>query len=287
MGYLRSVWLVLLSCGVSLLSAEVWADDKALMLGISGYANKPNIIAHHQPLIDYLDSKLDDPVTVEVAPDMPLFYERALAQEFDLVVASAQYAMQLQRLGLYQVVAKSTADLRPALVLSKKRKVNAMSELAGLRVALPDVASLLGVVFKQTIDTGNAGLSQKIQWVHATTYREAVDFVMAGKADAALSVAPMINLLKSEGVDSLYYKQLPMPSLASFFMVKVDHPRLDREELQLLMRNSSQWFWRYKKKNKVPDWRAMYSPVESVDLPALEPYIDRLIELELAPAEME
>lgn len=190
-GQLRA-WLFsgLLLAG-SLLASNVAAQDNSLKLGIAPHTSARVILEMYQPLRQYLERSLGQPVEVETAPDFTEFGRRALNQEYDLAVTTGHQARLYQTDAGYLPLLTYQADFKAVALVAKNSKFQKPADLRGTTILALSPSSLVSLWGVHWLKSNNVGDI-------TTRYVSAADSVarqvLAG--DAALAFTSLANFQK-------------------------------------------------------------------------------------------
>lgn len=187
---LRTVWRRLsatIFLGVSLfgLCFPVYAlSSTALEIGILPYLPTHTILERYQPLRNFLEQRLREPVSIVTAPDYASFIERTQQREYPLVVTASHAARLAELEAGYQPILRPSGETYATLLVRTDSAYRDIKDLRGKTIATPDpyaIVSQMGVNWLR-----QAGLrpGRDVTLQSSFTHTTSLHAVVEGAADA-------------------------------------------------------------------------------------------------------
>ena len=163
----------------------VIAAKKLTELGIFPYLQTRSLVRIHTPLANSVAESLRTLVTIATAPDFVTFRNRALANEYDILIVPPNMTQKLIRKARYKPLAVSANRIRGVFIAKKNGVVSALAELRQRTVAVPSriaAVTLLGkaVLREAHFDDDAVDLQQ------AGSHMNALALLDVGDVDVAL-----------------------------------------------------------------------------------------------------
>ncbi len=182
-----------------LLATASWcafaAGQQPLSIGLFPNLSTRLLLETYQPLREFLEQQLQQPVVMYTAPDFHSFISRTQNGEYDIIVTAPHFARLAQTDAGYQPLFAYRNDITAAVVVRKDSQLNDISQLRGAKIAAPDrlaMVTLLGL--KLLRDRGlEADRDYAFQWT--TTHSNVALAVLRGDAAAGLiGIIPLKQL---------------------------------------------------------------------------------------------
>lgn len=181
---------------VNVMAADAGAVSKGeLTFGIVPSFSTRVLFAKYEPLRNYLEQRLGQPVRLYTATDFKTFYIKTRNKQYDLVFIAPHLARLAQRQANMVPLARYSQNVNPILAVPKDSTINQAEELRGKSVAIIDpwaLATLAGVNWMRM-----HGLEPKqdYQLVNATSHDSAIRSFGQGNNAAAFALRQGIQQL--------------------------------------------------------------------------------------------
>jgi phosphonate transport system substrate-binding protein len=116
---------------------------RAVELGLLPNLSARTLLAQYQPMREFLERRLQQPVQVSTAPSWSAFHRRTAAREYDLIVTAANMARVAQLDSGYTPLVSYSPQIKGLVVFAKQRPLRSIDELRGQRLALSNPQSLV------------------------------------------------------------------------------------------------------------------------------------------------
>ncbi len=243
-----------------------------LKLGIMPFNSALALIKTHQPLRQYLQTRLARPVDIFTSTDYFTFLNEILEGHFDLAIAGPHFgSMAIERgwipLFRYQAV------LQPIFVVRPGAGIATLDDLRGKRIGLSSRLSISSIGGVKWLQDHGLHLDKDYRLFERSTHGAAIAAVAVGELDAALTTYTPL-------------KQIPEDVRAKVTVLPIDikmphlmtlaSPRLDRKEVQKIRQALRDFsspggvgadFFR-------DTGYLGYEEVSAADLRSLKPYVD-------------
>lgn len=117
------------------------------------------ILTQYQPMRQYFERQLGQPVEIQTAPDFKTYYQRTVAGEYDVAVIAANLGRLAEQDHKLAPIAIYDPPIPGLLVMMKSRPVKTIAELRGKKLAMANPQSLvvlrgLGYLKEQGLEIG-------------------------------------------------------------------------------------------------------------------------------------
>jgi len=174
-------------------SGPTLADHNPIEIGILPTLSTRTILTTYQPLREYVEEKLEQPVTLSTAPDYRTFLERTQRGEYRFVVTAPHYARLAQAEAGYIPMVRLTRELRAIVVVRNNSSIQTLADLRNKQVSTSDDTAMLTILGMQLLH--NHGIEPgKTVVIHAfPSLNSAVLAVQNGDSDAAITAQTALN----------------------------------------------------------------------------------------------
>lgn len=172
------------------------AEGPPLIFGLFPNLSPRTLVTIYQPMRDFLESELGQPVELVTAANFTAFTQRMLAKEYDLIVAAPHLARLAQTDAGYALLAHYRQPLQAYLVVSDQSDIKELKALSGKRVAMPDKLAIVTALGADML--AKSGLqAADYRLIEAKSHNNAALSVVNGQADAAaIGSVPYAQLAK-------------------------------------------------------------------------------------------
>lgn len=269
--------LGLLLTAASCLAAA--ASQQPLSIGLFPNLSTRLLLETYQPLREFLEQQLKQPVMIYTSPDFNSFISRTQSGEYDIIVTAPHFARLAQTDAGYQPLFAYRNNITAAVVVRKDSQINDVSQLRGAKIAAPDrlaMVTLLGLKLLQERGL-EAGRDYAFQWT--TTHSNVALAVLRGDAAAGIiGIMPLKQL--PENISRQLQLLTATPSAPSQMLLA--HQRLSSDQLlqfkaAMLQFEQSEAGQKFFKSSGL----AGLKPLGSNDLKPLDPYareVKRMLE---------
>jgi len=181
----RDFSLALLSMGCSATDALA-REQRPLELGLLPNVSARTLMAQHQPLREYLQRALQRAVQLSTAPDWSVFYRRALAYEYDVMVTAIHVGRLAQLERNYVPLVQLVPDIECMLACAQARPLASVSALRGKTLVLSNPQSLVAVQGLHWLAGSGLRKGRDFSIVQTSTDDSVGHVLMRGDAAAAL-----------------------------------------------------------------------------------------------------
>ncbi len=186
MSFDRRDFLMLLAALTTSRFGHAEISGPALKFGIVPYLTARRLATLYEPVREFFEHELAQPVRLLSAPDYATHLDRLRAQEYDLVADSLPIARLAQRELGYIPLARTAVPLQPVLVVAAESPIKKLADLRHKTIVVSDrIAALTIVGLRFLRDNGlqpNKDVAVRVAGSHAN----AIQRVLAGEAAAAI-----------------------------------------------------------------------------------------------------
>jgi phosphonate transport system substrate-binding protein len=174
-------------CGLLPAAGVVGAQTlPPLKMGIMPFNSTLALIKTHQPLTQYLESRLGRRISVFTSTDYFTYINELLDGHFDLAIAGPHFGIMAQERGM-TIMARYKADLQSVFVVRTDSAIKTLDDLRGKRIGLSSRLSISSIGGVKWLHDNGLKLGRDYQLVERSTHGAAVAGVAVGEFDAALT----------------------------------------------------------------------------------------------------
>ena len=273
----RRHWLWLVA--VLLTPGPVAADESAapiqgsgLEIGIAPFLPARTLIQNYQPLRDFMEQKLHEPVLIITATDYRTFHTRIRDHHYPLVITVANSACLAHADSGYLPLFKPKVATRPVLVVAKDSKFKELRALRDQTIALPDPLAIISMQAQTWIRAVGLEPGKDLRVRHLPTHSAAVNYVVTGEVAAAIVSDRALQQMPSEARNAVRIvetrEQAAWPGV--FYLA---NPHLAPERISRLKELIAEFARTPIGRKLMKDWGyGELVPATAEDLMALAPY---------------
>ena len=185
--------LLISLCLVFISPAFTSATTTPLTFGLFPYTTQNNLIAHNKFLSDYLQKKLGQSISIQVAENMPVFVHNMEDGQYDFILAPPHVARYSELKLHFQRIAMTTHMIRGVYVVHKDSHFKDLNSLRNKTIIMASPLALLSQGSIQQLR--NIGLIDKETVTIKTTssHKNAIFSVLHKEADAAITGIKLWN----------------------------------------------------------------------------------------------
>ena len=185
----RLICLLCLGIYVSpAIAVEVVAPDKKaeLQIAVAPFLPAHLIVKNYQPMREFLEKKLKQPVSFITAPDYETFYARTQHHDYAVVITVAHAAYLAQAEAGYVPMLRPVNLTQPVLIVSTKCNIKHPLDLKGKVLAMPDPLAIISMQGIEMLREAGLNPDSDISVKHLPNHSAAVNYVIAGDVAAAI-----------------------------------------------------------------------------------------------------
>lgn len=247
-------------------------QGKTLEVGVVPYISARKVVATYEPLRKYLEQALARPVEIYTAPGFKAFQANSVRGDFDLVITPAHFARILEKDKAYIPLTRFSAGARGLIMVPRDSRIQALADLRGRQVAVPDRLSLASILCIEYLKQNGLQPGVDFQMLEVASFNSAMQALQRGDAAAAIAapaaLAQMPEALRNAArtlVDTGEYINL----------VFLAHPRVGEREAERL-KNKILYFGKDTSEGRrflTYTGFGSLLPVAASDLIRLDPYV--------------
>ena len=235
------------------------------------------LLQNYQPMRDYLERELKEPVTFVSAPNYYEDNERIRKRENAFIVAVANTAYLAFADSGYVPMLRPRISTRPMLVVRKDSTFKAIGDLSGKRVAMSDPLAVVSMQGMRMLREAGLSPARDVHMVHFANHTIAVNEVLAGEAGAAIvsdrAVLQMSPAVQAQVRKLVIWDKGALPGIV--YLASPNVPAVQRERLSRAIQKFA---------NETAEGRALMEklgygglvPMTAREIKAFEPYGARL-----------
>jgi phosphonate transport system substrate-binding protein len=197
-------------------------ETQSLVLGIFPYLNAHKLYRVYLPIKHRLEQALNRPVILITAPDYRSFLERTAAGDYDLVVTAPHFALLAEQESGFRRVAKALPRLQGALIVRREDGIKWVEDLKGKTIAMPDELAIITFLGEELLQQHDLNTEQDVRIQNVTGISRPILLVSRGQADAAVTVAGILNSMPVYVQNSLQVMEVTRDVPHIMFMASPD-----------------------------------------------------------------
>ncbi len=233
---LRLICLLCLGVYVnSAISVEAVVPDKKteLQIAVAPFLPPHLIVKNYQPMQEYLEQKLKQPVSFITAPDYATFYARTQRHDYAVVITVAHAAYLAQAEAGYVPMLRPVNLTQPVLIVATQSNFKHPRDLKGKAVAMPDPLAIISMQGIEMLREAGLNPDTDISVKHLPNHSAAVNYVIAGDVAAAfVSDRALLQMPKAAQQKVHIIHQSPTGAAPGVFYLA--NPALPAERVALL-----------------------------------------------------
>lgn len=169
-----------------LLAPHVQAGPAPFELAFTPFLPVRTMMLNYQPMRAYLESRLQEPVTLVTAPDYKIYNERMRlhAYPFLITVANSAYLAHVDH--GYVPMLRPAILTRPALVVGVQSRLKSIKELRDAKLAMPDPLAVIAMQGAQMLREAGLQPERDVNIKYTPNHAAAVNHVISGEVVAAI-----------------------------------------------------------------------------------------------------
>ena len=193
------IWLIRF-LGLALLFGlgNASADDATIEIGIIPTLSTRTILTTYQPLREYLEEQIKQPVVLMTAPDYQTFIERTQRGEYRFVITAPHFARLAQAEAGYVPMVRVKRELRGILVTRADSHIKTINDLRGKIVSTPENIAVVTMLGLQLLREHGLEPGRKVTMRAYASFNSAVLAVQHGESDAAFTAQTALNQMPEE-----------------------------------------------------------------------------------------
>jgi phosphonate transport system substrate-binding protein len=198
-------WLVMTFLAMSIGCA--WGQDvlpeKPLVVGVVPYNSTRTLLKAYQPMREYLEHALGQPVSFFSASGFKNFQQYTEEGAFDLVITPAHFARILQKERGYIPLVRYSGGARGLVMVKRGSRLKTIQDLRGKSVAAPDRLSLASILCIEYLRAKGLRADTDFKVLEVPSFNSAILAVRHDEAVAAISAPGALAQMPVELRDSV------------------------------------------------------------------------------------
>ena len=170
----------------SLLPTRAVAELRPLKLGLFPYLSPQRLARIYQPLANYLESQLHQPVKLVSAKNFRSFIDATQRGDFDIVMTAPHLAWLAEADAGYHPIATYANTVSGLLVVKRSTAIRAATGLRGGIIAIPDPLAVVTLLMQSYLTTQGLQPGKDYRFITRGTHNNAALAVTSGDATAAV-----------------------------------------------------------------------------------------------------
>lgn len=226
----------------SAMSAEAVVSDKnnELQIAVAPFLSARLIVKNYQPMREYLELKLKQPVSFITAPDYETFYERTQHHDYAVIITVAHAAYLAHAEAGYVPMLRPVNLTQPVLIVSTKSNFKHPLDLKGKVITMPDPLAIISMQGAEMLREAGLNPDTDIIVKHLPNHSAAVNYVITGEVAAAI-VSNRALMQMSNATQQKMHIIHQSPKWAAPGVFYLANPALPRERIALLAQTIQQF----------------------------------------------
>jgi phosphonate transport system substrate-binding protein len=174
------------------------AENGSIEIGIIPTLSTRTILTTYQPLREYLEAKLQQPVVLTTAPDYRTFIDRTQHGEYRYVITASHFARLAQLEAGYVPMVRVKRELRGILVVRTDNGIKTANDLRGKIVSTPESTAVVTMLGLQWLRAHGLKPGNNVSVRPSASFNTAVLAVQNGESDAAFTAQTALNQMSDE-----------------------------------------------------------------------------------------
>lgn len=210
-------------------------------LAIHPLHNPQKLFEAYQPLVDYINSQLQDiHLELEASRDYPTYENKFRAREPELLLPNPWQTLQAMKRGYHVIgMAGDADDFKGIFIVHKDSEIKVPSDLKGKAVSYPAATALAAAIMPQYFLYSNGiDINQDIQNLYVGSQESSIMNVYLGKVAAGATWPPPWRLFQQDHPEKAQQLKIiwQTPSLINnSVMVRNDVPEAISKQIQNIL----------------------------------------------------
>ena len=204
-----------------------------LEIGIAPFLPVKTLVQNYAPLRDFLQSRLNEPVTIVSAPDYKTYYKRIQNRDYQIIITTASSAYLAWADYAYVPLLQPLKYTHPAVVILNTREFKQLSDLRGKVIAMSDATAIVSMQGLQMLQEAGLEPERSVKIINMQNHSVAVNHVIAGEVDAAIvsdrAIAQMPASIREQIKIAYVWEKGAAPGIV--YMGSPDMPRKRLEQI--------------------------------------------------------
>lgn len=231
--YIKMTSAVLLLNVMSVFAAE---QTGGLVIGIAPFLPVKTLVQNYAPLRDYLEIKLNEPVSIVSAPDYKTYYKSIQKHDYEIVITNASSAYVAYTDYAYTPLLQPLNFTHPVVVIGKDQKLTDLTELRDKTIAMSDATAVVSMQGLQMLREFGLQPGRDVSIKNMQNHSAAVNYVITGEVDAAIvsdrALMQMPATIKDKVKIVYTWEQGAAPGI-----VYMGSPKLSGDSLKLISKS--------------------------------------------------
>lgn len=181
--YIKITAAVLLLNAITVFAAE---QTGGLVIGIAPFLPVKTLVQNYAPLRDYLEIKLNEPVTIVSAPDYKTYYKCIQKHDYHIIITTASSAYVAYTDYAYTPLLQPLNFTHPVVVIGKDQQITKLTELRNKTIAMSDATAVVSMQGLQMLRDFGLQPGRDVSIKNLQNHSAAVNYVITGEVDAAI-----------------------------------------------------------------------------------------------------
>lgn len=176
--------------------------EKPLQFGVMPFLSAAMIVRKFEPLISYLETTLNRPVSLKSAPSFKAYIENAINGDYDLFLAAPHITAYMEKNYQSRRVSRFKRTLKGYYVVHADSTYQSLEDLRGKRFATADPLAVITILAEiGLIDFGIDPDKEMVR--HYSSHNNAMQLVAQGEQDVAAVGITIFDNIKAHIKDRL------------------------------------------------------------------------------------
>jgi len=166
-------------------------ETKALQFGMLPFLSPHALMKVFNPLLVYLEHRLDRPVHASTAPDFKTYVKRTSEGYYDLYHTAPHFAAQAKKKYGHRPLVRYARDLYGVIVVRKDSSITRIEDLKGATLAAPPRKAIIAMLGELTFKEHGLEAGKDFVVKYTPSHNTAMIAVVNGRAEVAVAGAPV------------------------------------------------------------------------------------------------
>ena len=195
-----------------------------LTLGIFPYVSPVQMVKFHNPLREYIETTLGQPVTLVSAPNFKQFVKRTAQGKYDIIMTAPHLGRLAEVRDGYLPLVHTMHEVQGVYLVHKDSAIRKLTDLRGKTITLVGRAAIITQMVEQQLNELGLKVGQDVEFRITRTHNNAMYAPLRGESEASVTGILLFNKIGTAERDKV--RVIGTTPLAPGFMVMA-HPRID------------------------------------------------------------
>lgn len=214
-----------------LVVARAAGGQEEITLGIYPYRSPSQTVEHYAPLRKLVAQSVARPVDMVSAPDVPMFVERLMAGDYDMVFTAPHVGRLAELRSGWRAVTQTALPMEIVVLVSAGSSIKTLKDLRDKTIAVGGRESIAYQSVDRALNRYRLALERNVKVVETLSFSNVVPALLHGEVDAGAITERLWRLLPAtdRGRVRVVFRAPPLPGF-----LLMAHPRFGETDIERL-----------------------------------------------------